>query len=94
MDASLNGGSSILQYELQYDDGQRGPYKSIFTLSPLVVVSDGIERGLDYRARYRAMNFNGWSSEFSDVAFIKAAGRPQIPPAPTYVSSTSTHVTF
>jgi hypothetical protein len=88
---SLDGGSSILQYEVQHDDGARGPYRSIYTLSPLVIVSYGISRGLEYRARYRAMNFNGWGP-FSDVAYIRAAERPGKPGPPQLLWSTSTQV--
>lgn len=88
---SENGGSPILQYEVQYDDGARGDYRSVYTLSPLVVVSTDIQRGLEYRARYRAMNFNGWGP-YSAVAYIEAAGVPQKPPTPGYVSSTSTDI--
>jgi len=39
---ALTGGSSILQYELQYDDGLRGPYKSVYTLDPLITVTQGV----------------------------------------------------
>ena len=85
-----NGGSPILQYELQYDDGARGTYKSIFTLNPIAIIADGISSGLEYRLRYRAMNFNGWG-EMSAIAYIIAAGLPQKPSAPLYISTNSTH---
>jgi hypothetical protein len=88
-----DGGSPVLQYELQFDDGARGPYRSVFTLSPLVVVSEGVARGSDHRVRYRAMNFNGWGP-FSAVAYILAAGAPVPPAAPTFLSSTETHITL
>lgn len=78
------GGSPILQYELQYDDGARGPYKSVYTLSPLVAISQGVQRGLDHRVRYRARNFNGWGV-FSEVAYITAAGPPVKPGPPVYL---------
>ena len=39
---ALTGGSSILQYELQYDDGLRGAYKSVYTLDPLIAVTQGV----------------------------------------------------
>jgi hypothetical protein len=70
-----NGGSPILQYEVQYDDGTRGSYHSVYTLNPVIVASYGINRGLEYRTRYRAMNFNGWG-EYSPVGYIEAAGIP------------------
>ena len=89
--APLDGGSSILQYEVQYDDGARGPYKSVFTLSPLVVVTRGVLRGQDHRVQYRAMNFNGWGP-YSEVAYITAAGIPQKPGPPTYLWSSSTEI--
>jgi hypothetical protein len=91
--AAENGGASILQYELQYDDGQRGPFTSVFTLSPLTVVSQGIQRGLEHRARYRARNFNGWGP-WSAVAYIAAAGRPGKPAAPTLASATASEITL
>lgn len=55
---------------MQYDDGARGLYSSIYTLSPEVVVNLGIERGCEYRTRYRAMNFNGWG----DYSELNTAG--------------------
>lgn len=87
-----DGGSPILQYELQYDDGARGSYKSIYTLNPINIITDGIQHGLEYRLRYRAQHFNGWGP-LSDIAYIVAAGIPLKPPAPLYVSTTSTHAT-
>lgn len=93
LDDPLDGGSRILQYELQYDDGQRGPFKSVLTLSPLVVVTQGVRRGQEHRARYRAMNFNGWGP-FSEVAYILAAGPPLAPGPPVYLSSSSSEITL
>jgi hypothetical protein len=90
--AAEDGGSPILQYELQYDDGARGSYKSMFTLNPINIITDGIQHGLEYRLRYRAQHFNGWGP-LSDIAYIVAAGIPLKPPAPLYVSTTSTHAT-
>ena len=83
----MSGGSPILIYDIQYDDGNRGDYKSIFTLSPAHTIS-GVEGGAQYRFRYRAKNFNGWGP-FGDVAYILAATVPDAPDAPRYISSTS-----
>ena len=85
-----NGGSPILQYELQCDDGARGAYRSVYTLNPINIITEGISSGQEYRLRYRAMNFNGWGP-LSAIAYIVAAGVPQKPPAPLYVSTDSTH---
>jgi hypothetical protein len=92
-DGTNNGGSPILNYEIQYDDGNRGPYKSIITLSPTVTITREIKRGLQYRLRYRAQNFNGWG-EFSEIGYIKSATTPSRPPAPIFISSSDTEITI
>jgi len=56
-------------------------------------VTEGITKGTIYRFRYRVKNAVGWS-DFSDTAFILAANAPAKPPAPVYLSSTSTGVTL
>ena len=38
-DATNNGGSSILKYEIQYDDGNNGDYTSVYTLSPSITIT-------------------------------------------------------
>lgn len=87
-----DGGSFILSYNIQYDDGHRGDYRDVFQLSPTLTISGNVvEAGAQYRVRYRAQNFNGWG-EFSDVAYILAATVPDKPNAPKYVSSTSTSI--
>ena len=91
--AAENGGSPILQYEVQYDDGARGAYHSVYTLSPEVIATFGIQRGREYRTRYRGMNFNGWG-EYGPVGYIEAAGLPQKPPPPVLLSSDSTQATL
>jgi titin len=90
-DSTNNGGSSILNYEIQYDDGDNGEYTSVYTLSPSITISTGIERSNTYRVRYRAQNYNGWG-DYSDVGYITAATVPSIPDAPIYVSSSSTAI--
>jgi hypothetical protein len=86
------GGSTILQYEVQYDDGSRGDYNSIYTLTSTLLITHGILRSHEYKVRYRAMNFNGWGP-YSDILYVRAAGVPRKPPAPEYISSDSTHIT-
>lgn len=49
--------------------------------------------GLEYRVLYRASNFNGWGP-YSSVGYIVAATVPGTPPAPVYVSSTSSDLTL
>jgi len=56
-------------------------------------VIDGIERGQQYRFRYRVQNVNGWSA-FSDVAYIFAFEVPERPPKPVFTSADDTSVTL
>lgn len=39
-DETNNGGSPILIYNLQYDDGNRGDFQDIYTLSPSTIISN------------------------------------------------------
>ena len=57
------------------------------------VVTEGIQRGLQYRFKYRTENVNGWS-EFSDIAYIYAFAVPEKPAAPVYLSGTDDSVTL
>ena len=88
-----NGGSPILNYQIQYDDGQRGAYTSVFTLSPSIAVTKNVVRGNSYRVRYRAQNFNGWGP-WSEVGYIKAASKPSTPAAPIYIDSDATKISL
>jgi hypothetical protein len=93
-----NGGSPVLSYDLQIDDGIGGLFTSLigeaeFNLDTTFTISKNITSGGIYRFTYRAKNVNGWSP-FSPVTNIKAATRPQRPPAPTFQSATSTSVTI
>lgn len=90
----------MLSYELKMDDGIGGPYTSLIggdgaeeSLETAFVVSQNITSGGIYRFTYRAKNVNGWSL-FSPVTNVKAAARPQRPPAPTFKTATATSVTI
>jgi hypothetical protein len=91
--ASNNGGSQITNYEIQHDDGNLGLFTSVFQLSSTYTYSTNVTGGATYRFRYRAKNYNGWGL-FGSISYIMAATVPGIPPAPVYVSSTSTTTTF
>jgi hypothetical protein len=100
--ASENGGSDILSYEIQMDDGQGGDFYSLAgnetagkTLATTFTIRQDIQDGGLYRFRYRARNVNGWSS-FSAIAYIRAATVPARPSSPTLdlVDSTSISVTI
>ena len=78
-----NGGSGIVSYELQMDDGLGGDFQSIIgfdsdSLLTTYTINTGIVKGRDYRFRYRAKNLIGWGS-FSPEREVLAATVPQPP---------------
>ena len=81
-----DGGSPVLKTELQMDDGNQGDFTTILITSTRLtfIVSDQIQKGLQYRFRYRVANVNGWS-QYSDASFIFAFSSPDAPPEPVYV---------
>ena len=91
-DETNNGGSPILIYNIEYDDGNRGAFSEIFSLTPQQIVSN-VRPGAQYRFRYQARNFNGWGP-ISDISYILAATIPSTPDAPFLTLTTSTAVTF
>lgn len=44
-----------------------------------------------YRFRFRVRNVNGWSS-FSPISYIKAATKPERPPAPVFKLADDTKI--
>jgi hypothetical protein len=80
-----DGGSPIVSYELQMDDGEGGGFVSLrgfssYSLETDATVTVGILKGRAHRLRYRAKNAVGWGP-FSEEATILAATVPA-PPAP------------
>jgi len=78
---SENGGSTILSYNLQWDNGNgvvnvnlvgySTPY-----LHPYFTVISGVTAGALYNFKYRARNVYGWG-DFSDEVTLKAARQPE-----------------
>lgn len=94
--ASENGGSPILSYELQVDNGFGGEFISLtggFSLETAYLFEDGVTSGSIFRFRYRSRNVNGWG-DFSDISHLKAATVPQRPAKPTFVTADSTSLTI
>lgn len=80
------GGSTILSYNLQMDDGA-GLFHDVYgvetnTLSLQARVN--ATKGVKYAFRYRAKNVYGWSG-FSPVTYILAAASPSKPPRPHFI---------
>jgi hypothetical protein len=77
------GGSDVLLYELQMDDGDSGEFSTIFSSDheTRLLVTEGIERGRYYRFRYRVRNVVGYSA-YSEVAYIQAVDVPATPARP------------
>jgi hypothetical protein len=82
-----NGGSPILSYHLQYDNGTFATtWLDVVGLAPdsiaeTIIVSSEIVSGTVYGFRVRARNIFGWGP-YSAVTEIKAAREPGIPAAP------------
>jgi hypothetical protein len=81
-EVSDDGGSPILSYSLEIDDGLGGQFKSLYgetvdTMS-LSTLYKNVTRGLSYRARFRARNVIGWS-DYSPIGFLLAATVPEAP---------------
>ena len=88
-----DGGSPILFYELQMDDGRQGEFFTVLASASLTsfIADEDIQRGYTYRFQYRVANINGFS-EYSDTAYIFAFSKPDAPPTPAFVSATDTSV--
>lgn len=89
-----NGGSPILAYQLDMDDGKQGDFRTILTTSIWnTYIVKNIVRGLIFRFRYRAYNVNGWSP-YSETAYLFSFQAPDSPPRPEFISATDTSVTI
>jgi hypothetical protein len=55
------------------------------------IISTNINRGKDYRLRYRSKNAIGWSG-YSPIVYVLSAAVPIAPPQPERVSTTSTQI--
>lgn len=93
-----SGGSNIISYELQMDNGKGGDFISLVglntdNLDTYFTVTSNIQEGVYYRFRYRARNVNGWSG-YSPITYIQAATIPIRPPAPLFVTANSTAITL
>jgi hypothetical protein len=77
---SEDNGSTITSYNIEVDDGLGGDFVELQgqTFKSMLMtgkVSTGVQRGLRYRFRYRAMNEVGFG-QFSDITYILAASKP------------------
>lgn len=92
----MNGGTEIIGYQIQLDDGNNGPFTTVLgqsdnTLDTEVTVSSGIVKGKTYRARYRAINSIG-PGPWSPIAYIAASTVPKAPPMPIVTEVDNTKV--
>lgn len=94
---SDNGGSPILSYSLEIDDGLGGEFTSLYgetvdTMS-LSILYKNVSRGLLYRARYRARNVIGWG-DYSPIGFLLAASVPEAPSQAEYNGATDSSISL
>jgi hypothetical protein len=84
-----NGGTPIISYELQIDDGRSGLFKSVngysadSMLLEFTIKETDIMKGTQHRIRYRSKNVIGWGA-FSDETTVLAASKPNAPPKPVF----------
>ena len=97
---SENGGSTILNYNLQIftPEGEwldlYGGLETDEILSTTHLVSAPlIEKGQSYGFRYRSRNIYYWS-EWSPVLTVLAADKPSMPLKPTFVAATANSITL
>lgn len=76
-----NGGSPIIVYSIELDDGQGGPFVVVNQDMKLTHLEASLTRGLQYRARYQAKNVIGWS-EYSPIGYLLAVSVPSAPGQP------------
>ena len=84
-----SGGSPIISYELQMDDGMSGEFSSvngikINSLLTTYTVTTNVIKGRRHRFRYRAKNIVGWGP-YSDDSYILAATVPDRPARPYFL---------
>jgi hypothetical protein len=86
-----------LSYSLEIDNGRGGPFTSLYgdfvDTMILSFVYKKVERGLQYRARYRARNVIGWS-DYSPIGFLLASSVPSAPPALKYAGATNSTISL
>jgi hypothetical protein len=89
------GGSTILSYNIQVDDGSSNfiDIQGYSSDSLLLSAAVAVEQGVIYGFRYRAKNIYGWS-QFSPTAFILAASPPSAPPKPLFMSATDNSISI
>jgi len=93
--ATERGGTTILSYNLQMDDGAgtfhdiHGFDSDVLDLFALVEADEGVT----YSFRYRAKNLYGWSA-FSPVTKVLAAGLPSAPSKPSFISATDNSISL
>jgi hypothetical protein len=83
-----NGGSVLLAFQLEIDDGLGGPFEPIYTGLALSFIQTPVMRSLQYRVRYMAMNVNGWS-DYSPVGYMLAAQVPSKPDQVEFLTATA-----
>jgi len=96
--SALTGGSPILSYSIEADDGLGGALVALYgngtdSMSTSYILKMDSMSGRVFRSRYRVRNAVGWS-EYSPMGYTRAASVPSTPPAPpTFVQATDTTMT-
>ena len=99
MATSENGGTSIIGYEVQIDDGNYGEYITVQggedkrTLATKAIISTGVQKGVTYRVRFRGINTVG-KGEWSDPTSVLSSTVPGRPNALIISAFSNTGITL
>lgn len=72
------GGTAILEYELQWDEGHSTAYVALHTADVLQHTTTNVSETITYKLIYRARNIYGWGPVSDSVSILVASVPSQI----------------
>ena len=95
---SDTGGSAILSYHVEMDDGNNGGFTTIAgypfdSLQRIFIITTGISKGNSYGVRYRSRNSLGLS-DYSSITYILAGEAPSAPSIPVFSTASSSQLSI
>jgi hypothetical protein len=86
---AYRGGSDIIEYDLQWDNGNSSPFASLNKGDVLLFTHTSVTEGTTYRFKYSARNVHGWGNLSPEVAILAASVPAKITPAVTTTMSSA-----
>ncbi|KAG0600368.1 hypothetical protein M758_11G028000 [Ceratodon purpureus] len=88
-----NSGSPITAYTLEHDDGESGPFTSVYTGEKRQYTMEGLKSGHVYRVRVMAHNEKGKGSFSKPAELLTNFAAPSPPPTPSVTGRSTTSIT-